>query len=192
VTQKPRIPTKSYWFPRIQGRGDWLTADDIRVSLALETDTPLYTDQAPDAYWFEAVVMDMVRTALQALLDGDNLRDATQVSAHVEATMRGMGQELAVEDALRFLRGLGPVYLSIGRTVEVTDLDHDEQAERVGTALALTDIPGWSLIGILLAVAERIETITPEVLEAGVASIGWRQAARLVFNGTAAGACRPA
>jgi hypothetical protein len=175
AAQKPRIPTKSHWFPRTQGRGDWLTADDIRVSLALETDTPLYTEQVPDAYWLEALVMDMVRTALQALLDGDYLRDAAQVSAHVEAALRGMGEELAVEDALRFLRGLRPVHLSIGRTVEVTNLDHDEQAERVAAALALADIPGWSFIGVLLAVADRIETITPEVLEASVASIGWRK-----------------
>lgn len=175
AAQKPRIPTQSYWFPRIQGQGDWLTADDIRVSLALDTDTPLYTEQVPDAFWLEALVIDMVGTAVQALIDADNVRDAAQVGAHVERTLRGMGEELAVEDALRFLRGLRPVYLSLGRTVEVTDLDHDEQAERVGTALALIDIPGWSLIGVLLAVAECIEAITPEVLEIRVASISWRK-----------------
>lgn len=175
AAQKPHIPTQSYWFPRIQGKGDWLTADDIRVSIALETDTPLHTEQVPDAFWFEALVIDMVGTAVQALIDGDNVRDATQVGVHMERTLRGMGEELAVEDALRFLRGLRPVYLSLGRTVAFTDLDHDEQAERVGSALALTDIPGWSLVGVLLAVADRIEATTPEVLETRVESISWRK-----------------
>ena len=160
--EKKRIPSDSQWFERVYQHRTWLTTDESRVSLAIQTGTALDPENVPDHFWLENRIGNLISRTLNGLRDRGDLPRAASVSARLQGTLGVLAKELAVEESLSLFQR---VKAFAHETALQTNAKHNSQADQqqlLAPSLGLTDACGSGFISILLGFANRLEAISPE------------------------------
>jgi hypothetical protein len=171
--EKKRIPSDSQWFERAYRHRTWLTTEDTRVNLAIDTGTGLEPEYVPDHSWFEKRLVSLVSRTLTGLSARDDLDRAITVCIRLQGTLGNLGKEFAIEESLSLFQRLKMFAREVAMKtrIEVTTSD---QAHTLGLSLGAADACGTGFISVLLGFANRLESISPESFSASIDEVDFR------------------
>lgn len=180
---KNRIPSTSSWFERKYRHRTWLTSEDTRVNLAIDTGTSLDPEYVPDHAWIEKRVGNLVWRALRGLLERNDLSRAITVAIQLQETVGTLGRELALDESLSLVQGLKTFIHDLAMKTKTELLPPPEQTQQLSTALGLVDICAMGFISSLVNFANRIHEISLERFSASVDSVNFRRPRSIYSTG---------
>lgn len=167
VTQRPRIPTKSLWFPQSYSQPEWYRTTDDRTAIAHHTGMLLTPGTVSNAWWLERDFEDAVLTALRSLLARGELTHARPLASALESYVDILAKhgwvKQAVEATNRFEDAVIPATVD-----RVVGTDEDLVAR-----VALLDYIGRMRITSVLRAADWADTLGRDRLDAAVRSVDW-------------------
>ena len=108
--RKHYLASDSYWFRRQYAHKNWLTTDFSETSVALNTGTTLQPKEVPDALWFEKELSETFWFAYNALLEGNHLEQAAQVSLSAAEAIGRLAECMLVSEALELTNAWAPFF----------------------------------------------------------------------------------
>lgn len=156
--QKAQIPTESWWFKRVLEHHDWLIADEIALSMALETGTGIAPKEIPDHLWVERHLVETVAILMGELLTRDDLRGAATIAERVSSIIENLSSLAQVDEAFLLWHQLSE---SIWQCLESRELalEATPLPPHKGGALALVDVCGTALVRLLIGLAAWSERL---------------------------------
>jgi hypothetical protein len=181
--EKKQIPSDSLWFERIYRHRSWLTTEEARVNIAIQTGTGLEPEYIPDHSWFEKRIGDLVSRTLKGLKDRGDFARAITVCTRIEGTLGILGKEMATDEALSLLQRVKTFAIEIAEDVKVEGKTPSELAQTLAPALGLADVCGMGFISILLGFANRVDSISAESFSAIIDKVDFRRPQSLYQTG---------
>jgi hypothetical protein len=173
--EKQRIPSDSRWFERVYSHRTWLTTEESRVNIAIDTGTGLEPEYVPDHSWFEKRLGNLISRTLKGLRDRNDFARAITVCTKLQETLGILGGELAVEESLSLFQRLKAFAQEVAmKNAEDTDGSLDAP-QMLAASLGLADVCGMGFISILLGFADRLENISPESFSLDLDRVDFRQ-----------------
>jgi hypothetical protein len=169
ITQKPRIPTKSLWFPPSYSQPDWYRSPDSQTSIAHHTGTLLQPQTVQNKWWVEKQCEDVAVSALQSLLERRNLVSARSLMSAFESYVEGLARHGWVTEALAITNRLEDVTVSAVMDVAVPD------GERLIDRVAMLDYIGRLRITSVLRAADWADELDRKQLQTALDGVDWLQ-----------------
>ncbi len=170
VKEKARIPSSSYWFKRTYKHKNWLLASHNELEMALATGTTVQPDSIPDRMWFEVEAARILNEVYRQLGERRDSSGSVAMASALQNHLGGMGQCLAVAEALHVFKTVVPTLRSQSGGEKITG---DKDSLEITNRLAEVELYSLGLINILLGFSNRLETLGPEGLVNLMASIDW-------------------
>ena len=167
--EKVRIPSSSYWFKRTYKHKNWLLATSSELEIALATGTVIQP-VAPDLMWFEIEAARILAEAFHQLGERRDSTGTIALTTSLQNHLGGMGQCLAVSEALHIFRAVVPILRSQsgGEIIAVSD-----DTLKAINRLAVSELYALALINFLLGLSNELENLKPDSVEKILASINW-------------------
>ncbi|HEV2314773.1 MAG TPA: hypothetical protein VGR94_05670 [Candidatus Acidoferrales bacterium] len=179
---KQRIPSDSLWFERVYHHRTWLTTEESRVNIAIETGTGLEPEYVADHSWLEKRLANLISRALTGLRDRADFARAITVSNKLQETLGILSAELAIDESLFLFQRLGTFAHEVATKTAQTPLSSDFK-EFLAPSLGLADVCGMGFISIFLGFANRIEQTTAEQFSAVIDKVDFRRPRTLYLTG---------
>jgi hypothetical protein len=166
---KRHIPTDSSWYGQRYQHRDWYRTDDSRVSIAHGTGTSLQPDVTADKEWVENRVAPIIGKCIETNLSEKRYLDVHALIEYVDAYLKVLAREGALERAFEFLDQIALVVLAQfsqdpgGKIIEIDVLEKLAVAER------LSSLP----ITIALGYRELVGSLERVSIEQKVSSVRW-------------------
>lgn len=176
---KRHIPTNSSWYGQRYQHRDWYRTDDSRVSIAYLTGTALEPDVSVDREWIEDRVVPIVRKCIETNLAEKRYEDVHALLEYVDAYLKVVAKEGAVERAFKFLDQVAIVVLSQfsqdpdGKIIKIDVLEKLAVAER------LSSLP----ITIALGYRELVVGLNRDGIEQKISSVQWNDTKEIYIRG---------
>lgn len=174
--EKSRIPSSSHWFRRKYKHKDWLLASHNELEIAVATGTVIQPETVPDLMWFET---DAARILAEIFYQLGERRDSAGVvtlATNLQNHMGGMGQCLAVAEALHVFKAVAPILRSqFSGDQIVLDRDTSKGTDR----LAVAELYSLALINVLLGSSDQLGKLDAKALGGILASVNWMKVASL-------------
>lgn len=106
--QKVRIPSSSYWFKRTYKHKNWLMTSHNELEIALTTGTVIQPDAVSDLMWFETEAARILAEVFHQLGERRDSAGTIALTTSLHSHMGGMGQCLAVAEALQIFKAVAP------------------------------------------------------------------------------------
>lgn len=169
ITRRPKIPTKSLWFPQAYSQPDWYRTEDSQTSIAHHTGTLLQPQTVQNRWWVEKQCEAIALKALKSFVDRREMVLARSVATAFESYVETLATHGWVTEALdvsnRFEDAIVP-------TIVEADARPEEQlVERV----ALLDYSGRARITCILRSADWADELGRERLQRAVDGVDWLQ-----------------
>jgi hypothetical protein len=181
--QKKRIPSNSLWFERVYHHRTWLTTEESRVNVAIETGTGLEPEYVPDHSWFEKRLASLVSRVLKGLINRNDLPRAVTVCNRLQGTLGILGKELGIDESLLLFQQMKAFAREVAERKDVEIPTSTEQVQTLAPSLGIADVCGMGFISILLGFANRLETISPESFSADIERVDFRRPKSLYHTG---------
>jgi hypothetical protein len=179
---KQRIPSDSLWFERVYHHRTWLTTEESRVNIAIETGTGLEPEYVADHSWLEKRLANLISRALTGLRDRADFARAITVSNKLQETLGILSGELAIDESLFLFQRLRTFAHAVATKTAQTPLSSDLK-EFLAPSLGLADVCGMGFISIFLGFANRIEQTTAEQFSAVIDKVDFRRPRTLYLTG---------
>jgi hypothetical protein len=168
--EKVRIPSSSYWFKRTYRHKNWLLTSHNELEVALATGTVIQPDSVPDLMWFEIEAARILAEAFHQLGERRDSAGTIDLTTSLQNHLGGMGQCLAVAEALHIFRAVVPTLRSQsgGEIIAVSD-----DALKATNRLAISELYALALINLLLGLSNELEKLKPDSVGKILALINW-------------------
>jgi hypothetical protein len=173
--EKKRIPSDSSWFERTYRHRTWLTTEETKVNIAIETGTALEPEYVPDHSWFEKRIAGLISRTLKGLRDRNDFARVITVCTRLEDTLGIFGKELVIDESLLLFQHLKILAHEVAINTKLETGTSPDQVQTLAPALGLADVCGMGFISILLGFANRIESISPESFSACIDNVDFRR-----------------
>lgn len=176
---KRHIPTDSSWYGQRYQHRDWYRTDDSRVSIAHLTGTALQPDVSVDREWVEDRVVPIIRKCIETNLTEKRYEDVHALLEYVDAYLKVLAKEGAVERAFKFLDQIALVVLGefsqdpAGKIIKIDVLEKLAVAER------LSSLP----ITVALGYRELVMSLERVGIEQRISSVRWHDAKDIYQKG---------
>jgi hypothetical protein len=167
---KVRIPSSSYWFKRIYRHKDWLLASHNELEVALVTGTVIQPDTVPNLIWFETEVARILDEVFHQLGERRDSAGTIALTSSLQNHMGGLGQCLAVAEALQVFKAVVPRLRSQSGIEKIVA---SEDPVNVTNRLAVAELYTLALINVLLGTSNQLEKLNPASLGRFVESVDW-------------------
>ncbi len=166
---KRHIPTDSSWYKQRYQHRDWYRTEDSRVSIAHLTGTSLQPDVTTDKEWIEGRVIPIIKKCIETNLAEHRYADVQALFEYLDAYVKVLAKEGAVERAFKFLEEVALVVLGqFAKTSEGAIIKVDV-LEKLAVAERLASLP----ISVALGYREHLEKINRESMERKVSFVRW-------------------
>lgn len=171
--RKHLLASDSYWFRRQYAHKNWLTTDFTETSVALNTGTTLQPKEVPDAVWFEKETSETFWFAYNALLQGNHLEQAAQVSLSAAEAIGRLAGCMLVSEAVEFAGAWAPFFRSEARKTKGHDdalgQEENDLVQRLGTV----ECYALGAIRLLLSFANSVSDESSEPLRMALSGPDW-------------------
>lgn len=167
VEHRPKIPTKSRWFPQSYSQRDWYRTPDDQTIIAHDTGTTLVQETVPDKWWVEKQCERVALNALKSLLERRQLISARSLMSAFGSYVDTLSKHGWVTEALVFSDRLEDLAVS-------TALDADAPSEeRLVNRVALLDCIAHLRITCVLRAADWADALDRERLRQALNDVNW-------------------
>jgi hypothetical protein len=177
--EKVRIPSQSFWFKRAYRHKNWLLTSHNELEIALTTGTVIQPDSVPDLLWFETEAARILAETFHQLGERRDLSGTVALTTSLQNHLGGMGQCLAITEALLVFKAVVPTLRSQsgGENIVVTD-----DSSKAMNRLAISELYVLALINLLLGLSNELEKLGPDSLRNLLRSINWLKQETLYFD----------
>jgi hypothetical protein len=168
--EKAQIPSSSYWFKRTYRHKNWLLTSHNELEVALATGTVIQPDSVPDLMWVETEAARILAEVFHQLGERRDSTDTVTLTNSFRNHLGGMGQCLAVAEALQLYRSVVPILRSQSSEEKIKTGD---TSLKTTNRLAISELYGVALINILLGLSNELEKLGPDSIEKLLRSIDW-------------------
>jgi len=167
--EKVRVPSQSFWFRRTYKHNSWLLASHNQLEMALMTGTTIQPDTVPDLLWFETDAAKLLVEILRQLGQRRDSAGTIALASSLQIHMRGMGECLAVEEALRIFKAIVPTLRSQSGSERIVINENDRNR------LAISELYSIALVNVLLGTTSALEKLRADSLGEFIQSVNWLQ-----------------
>lgn len=166
---KRHIPTDSSWYGQRSQHRDWYRTDDSRVSIAHLTGTALQPDVAVDREWVEDRLIPIIRKCIEKNLTEKQYEDVHALLEYVDAYLKVLAKEGAVERAFKFVDQIASVVLGQFSQDPDGKIIQTDVLEKLAVAERLSSLP----ITIALGYRELVVSLNRASIEQKMSSVFW-------------------
>ena len=166
---KRHIPTDSSWYEQRYQHRDWYRTEDSRVSIAHLTGTPLQPDVITDKEWIEGRVIPIVKKCIETNLAEKRYSDVHALFEYLDAYVKVLAKEGAVERAFKFLEEIALVVLGQFAKASDGEIIKVDVLEKLAVAERLSSLP----ISVALGYRELLEKLNRESVEQKISCVRW-------------------
>ncbi len=166
---KRHVPSDSLWYGQRYYHRDWYRTDDSRVSIAHLTGTSLQPDVIVDKEWVESHVAPIIRKCVETNLTEKRYQDVHALFGYLDAYVKVIAKEGAVERAFNFLEQIALVVLAQFSQDPEAAIVKSDVLEKLGVAERLSSLP----ISISLGYREFVEALDRASIEQKLSSVHW-------------------
>ncbi len=166
---KRHIPSDSLWYRQRYEHRDWYRTEDSRVSIAHLTGTMLQPDITVHKEWVESRVVPIIRKCVETNLTEKRYEDVNALLGYVDAYVKVLAKEGAVERAFNFLEQIALVVLAQFAQDSAAKIVKSDVLEKLGVVERLSSLP----ISIALGYRELVEGLDRTSIEQKMSSVHW-------------------
>ena len=166
---KRRIPSDSLWYGQRYEHLDWYRTEDSRVSIAHLTGTKLQPDVTVDKEWVERRVVPIIRKCVETNLIERRYGDVNALLGYVDAYVKVLAREGAVERAFKFLEQIALAVFAQFSEDHALEAPKSDVLERLGVAERLSSLA----VSIALGYREHVEGLDRISIEQKMSSVHW-------------------
>jgi len=166
---KRHIPSDSLWYGQRYEHRDWYRTEDSRVSIAHLTGTALQPDVIVDKEWVERRVVPIIRKCIETNVTAKRYEDVHALFGYVDAYVKVLAREGAVERAFNFLEQIALVVIAQFAQDPAGGIVESDVLEKLGVAERLSSLP----ISIALGYREHVEGLDRTSIERKMSSVHW-------------------
>ena len=166
---KRHIPTDSSWYEQRYQHRDWYRTEDSRVSIAHLTGTPLQPDVITDKEWIEGRVIPIIKKCIETNLAEKRYSDVHALFEYLDAYVKVLAKEGAVERAFKFLEEIALVVLGQFAKASDGEIIKVDVLEKLAVAERLSSLP----ISVALGYRELLEKLNRESVEQKISCVRW-------------------
>lgn len=166
---KRHIPSDSLWYGQRYEHRDWYRTEDSRVSIAHLTGTALQPDVIVDKEWVESRVVPIIKRCIETNLKERHYEDVHALLGDVDAYVKVLAKEGAVERAFTFVEQIALVVIAQFAQDPAAGIVESDVLEKLGGAERLSSLP----ISIALGYREHVEGRGRMIIERKMSSVHW-------------------
>jgi len=166
---KRHIPSDSLWYGQRYEHRDWYRTEDSRVSIAHLTGTTLQPDVIMDKEWVESRVLPIIIKCIESNLTEKHYEDVHALLGYVDAYVKVIAKEGAVERAFNFFEQIALVVLAQFAQNPAAGIVKSDVLEKLGVAERLSSLP----ISIALGYRELVEGLDRTSIQQQMSSVHW-------------------
>lgn len=166
---KRHIPSDSLWYGQRYEHRDWYRTEDSRVSIAHLTGTTLQPDAIVDKGWVESRVVPIIKKCVEINLKERHYEDVHALLGYVDAYVKVLAKEGAIERAFNFLEQIASVVIAQFAQDPAGGIVESDVLEKLGVTERLSSLP----ISIALGYREHVEGLDQTSIERKVSSVHW-------------------
>ena len=166
-----RIPYESEWYRSIYRQKKWLMANDMEISLALNTQTTLQPEVRKNRNWLEAELLPIVSLGLLALLNRKDVQSAHEGLIHLSTLVRYLARQLDTTNLGAFqqmAKQLADRWFKLGAEGDDNKRVRDDREE-----IGLADSLGMFPISATLGLADWASSFDFEAFEKSIGDTDW-------------------
>lgn len=171
--RKHFLASDSYWFRRQYAHKSWLTTDFTETSVALNTGTTLQPKEVPDVVWFEKESGEIFWFAYNALLEGNHLEKAAQVSLSAAEAIGRLADCMLVSEAVELANAWAPFFRSEAKKTKGHDDAQGQEESDLVQRLGTVECYALGAIRLLLAFANNVSDESSERLRTALSEPDW-------------------
>lgn len=168
---KRHIPSDSSWYGQRYEHRDWYRTEDSHVSIAHLSGTALQPSVVVDKEWVESRVVPIINRCVETNLTGKRYEDVHALFEFVDAYVKVLAKEGAVERAFNFLEQIALVVLAQFAQDPAAEIVQSDVLEKLGVAERLSSLP----ISIALGYRELVEGLDRMSIEQKMSSVNWEE-----------------
>lgn len=176
---KRHIPSDSLWYGQRYEQRDWYRTEDSRVSMAHLTGTMLQPDVAVEKEWVESRLGPIIRRCIEENLTAKRYADVHALFEFVDAYVKVLATEGAVERAFNFLEQIALVVLGQFAQEPAAEIVKSDVLEKLSVAERLSSLP----VSIALGHREHVDGLDRTSIEQKVSSVHWDDAESIYGKG---------
>ena len=167
VEQRPKIPTKSLWFPQSYAQLDWYRTADTQTSIAHHTGTMLQPQILPDTWWIEKQCERVGLNALESLFERRQLASARSLMSAFESYVDTLSRHGWVTEGLAITDRLED--LTIAAALDAGGPSEERLVDRI----ALLDCIARLRITCVLRAGDWADALDAERLRHALNGVDW-------------------
>lgn len=164
-SQKHKIPTDSNWWDRVPKHQNWLTIDQTRLQMALNTSVGSPPELQPDYLWLENKIARLLSKSLTIAFQSQGGVNALNMSEAVANIVAELTARLQIEEALAIEAAWDKVVLEVITTTKVAAVDADDYEVRLNQMAAAESLV-LPLTQMVLGLASAANSIAKRDLSA--------------------------
>lgn len=135
-SRKYMIPTDSNWWDRVPKHHNWLTIDQSRLQVALNTSVGSPPELQPDYLWLENTIARLLGKSLTIAFQSQAGANALSISTEVANVVANLTARLQIDEGLAVEAAWDKVVLEVTTTAKVAALDADDYEVRLNQMAA--------------------------------------------------------
>lgn len=135
-SRKYMIPTDSNWWDRVPKHQNWLTIDQSRLEVALNTSVGTPPEREPDYLWLENTIARLLGKSLTIAFQAQAGANALGVSEAVANIVANLTARLQIDEGLAIEAAWDKVVLGVTTTTKVAAIDADDYEVRLNQMAA--------------------------------------------------------
>lgn len=135
-SRKYMIPTDSNWWDRIPKHQNWLTMDQNRLQMALNTSVGSPPERQPDYLWLENTIARLLSKNMTIAFQSQAGANALGMSKEVSDVVARLTARLQIDEGLAIEAAWEKVVLDVTRTKNVAAVDADDYEVRMNQMAA--------------------------------------------------------
>ncbi|MCQ9164128.1 hypothetical protein [Arthrobacter sp. STN4] len=157
-SQKHKIPTDSNWWDRVPKHQNWLTIDQTRLQMALNTSVGSPPELQPDYLWLENKIARLLSKSLTIAFQSQGGANALNMSEAAANVLADLTARLQIDEALAIEAAWDKVVLEVTTTSKVAAVDADDYEVRLNQMAAAESLvlPLTQMVLGLASAANRI------------------------------------
>ncbi|MFA5034963.1 MAG: hypothetical protein WC500_04200 [Candidatus Margulisiibacteriota bacterium] len=154
IRAKRRIPSDSRWYVLQPHHKNWFFSDSTALEIAIQTQTSIQPEMAPNLYWVEDEVVKMIIDGIRTLIQQNNIGNAYPVLLTTNSYLEELGTNLETKMGGKYLNDLGFLLME-----HFSASSPDNTQAYKDYELALLDSYGLAVISLALGVFSFIRDI---------------------------------
>lgn len=130
-SRKYMIPTDSNWWDRVPKHHNWLTIDQSRLQVALNTSVGSPPELQPDYLWLENTIARLLGKSLAIAFQSQAGANALGMSTAVANVVANLTARLQIDEGLAIEAAWDKVVLEVTTTAKVAAVDADDYEVRL-------------------------------------------------------------